>query len=531
MDKNMLMVIVISIAVVFGFQYFVNDYLITKTPQKETVKKEEKATPEKLTPVATKVTPKAASKTAREARAVKVKAEKTVIVENDLYKATLSSKGASVSQIELKNYRNDKGKRVTFNSDEKLPALAIGSDDGLQYAVADFEISGSDIQLDDKKKSVDISFVYKSGDVSIKRTYTFNYGDYAITVRDEVKGLNNYFVTLGKGFGIAEKENADHVGPVLLKDTELITLTAKDVKSSSKSYNEKIKWIAQEDKYFASIIVPKGKIEEAKAWAVDGEALIGLKLKGGENSYLLYTGPKEITVLEKYNAGMEHIVDFGYFSILARPLFWLLVWINGIVGNYGWSIIIFTIITRVPLLPLMSWGQKSMKKMADIQPKMTEIREKFKNDPQKMQKELMDMYKKHKINPVGGCLPMLLQIPFFIALLAILSTAIELRQAPFIWWMMDLSAPDNFFGERFGLPFVVGPLPIIMGASMFIQQKMTPTSADPMQAKMMLILPVIFTFMFLSFSSGLVLFWLVSNILSIIQQIYINRQADAAKKA
>jgi YidC/Oxa1 family membrane protein insertase len=171
-----------------------------------------------------------------------------------------------------------------------------------------------------------------------------------------------------------------------------------------------------------------------------------------------------------------------------------------------------------------------MKKMAEMQPKMAELKEKFKNDPQKMQKETMELYKKHKINPVGGCLPMLLQIPFFFALFSILSTAIELRQAPFIFWITDLAGPDNLFGLMLGLPFVIGPLPLLMGATMFIQQKMTPAAGDPKQQKIMLLMPVIFTFMFLSFASGLVLFWLVNNILSIIQQFYINKQTAASQQ-
>lgn len=171
-----------------------------------------------------------------------------------------------------------------------------------------------------------------------------------------------------------------------------------------------------------------------------------------------------------------------------------------------------------------------MKKMSDMQPRMAEIKEKYKNDPKRMQQETMELYKKHKINPVGGCLPMLLQVPFFFALFSILSTAIELRHAPFILWITDLAGPDNLIGHMLGLPFVLGPLPLLMGATMFIQQKMTPSAGDPKQQKIMLLMPIIFTFMFLSFASGLVLFWLVNNVLSIIQQFYINRQTAAAQQ-
>jgi|WetSurMetagenome_2_1015567.scaffolds.fasta_scaffold00076_24 YidC/Oxa1 family membrane protein insertase len=535
MDKNMMLAIGLSIAIVVGFQYFLKDLIMPESPKTEVAKTEEKAAVVKAEPADSKTDKKKTSKTAlkqvvREPE-TRVKAEKTIVVENDLYKVVLSSRGASVREVELKNYKDKDGNRLLFKSDDKLPALAMGFDDELQYATADFEVTGSDVKLDDKQKSADIVFEYKSGEIRVKRTLTFTHGDYAIGVRDEVKGHSSYFVIVGKNFGIVEKQNADHFGPVLLKDSELITFTTADVKKATKLYTEKVKWIAQEDKYFAAIIVPKSPIEEARAWAKEGDALIGFKAKGGDSSYIFYTGPKELSVLEKYNSGMEHIIDFGIFSIVARPLFWLLNWINSLVGNYGWALIIFTFVTRLPFIPLIQKGQKSMKKMGDIQPKLVALREQFKKDPERMQKEVMAMYKKHKINPVGGCLPMVLQIPFFIALYAILSTAIELRQAPFIWWIKDLSEPDNLFGEMMGWPFVLGPLPLLMGATMFLMQKMTPSSADPMQQKMMLILPVIFTFMFLNFSSGLVLFWLISNVLSIIQQFFINREKPEASQS
>jgi YidC/Oxa1 family membrane protein insertase len=184
---------------------------------------------------------------------------------------------------------------------------------------------------------------------------------------------------------------------------------------------------------------------------------------------------------------------------------------------------------RIPFIPLINKSQRSMKKMQEMQPRMAEVREKYKKDPQRMQKEMMELYKTHKVNPVGGCLPMLLQIPVFFALYKILMIAIELRGAPFILWIKDLSAPDTLFGHLpSSIPliggFAVGPLPIVMGITMIIQQKMTPTSADPRQNKMMMFMPIIFTFLFLNFASGLVLYWLMNNVFSIIQQFYANKK-------
>jgi YidC/Oxa1 family membrane protein insertase len=247
------------------------------------------------------------------------------------------------------------------------------------------------------------------------------------------------------------------------------------------------------------------------------------------NKFLLYAGPKEYDRLKVLNVGLEHIIDFGFFSIIAMPLFWIMKLFYKITMNYGWAIIILTILIRIPFIPLMNKSQKSMKRMQEIQPKMAELREKYKKDPQRLQKEMMQLYKTHKVNPLGGCLPILLQIPVFFALYKILSIAIELRGAPFMLWINDLSAPDTLFGH---IPtwfpliggFAVGPLPILMGASMIIQQKMTPTTMDPTQNKLMMFMPVIFTFLFLNFASGLVLYWLMNNIFSIAQQIYVNRK-------
>jgi len=193
-----------------------------------------------------------------------------------------------------------------------------------------------------------------------------------------------------------------------------------------------------------------------------------------------------------------------------------------------------TVIVRIPFIPLVNKGQKSMRKLQELQPKLTEVREKYKKDPQRMQKETMEIYKKYKVNPMGGCLPMLLQIPVFFALYKVLMVAIELRDAPFILWIRDLSAPDTLFGHfpsSFPLVggFALGPLPIAMGITMVIQQKMTPSSLDPAQNKMMMLMPVVFTFLFLNFASGLVLYWLVNNIFSIAQQSYTN--ARSAKRS
>jgi YidC/Oxa1 family membrane protein insertase len=504
MDKRMLLAIILSIAILITYQYFFVKPVPQSVPQEktaqETVKEEIKTT---------EAAPKAAAPMPKTEVSV---TEKEVRVESDLYTAVLTSNGGTIKGIELKKYKDKSGRPIILKGDDVLPPLAIGADEGFQFSKVNFSFQGRDIKLGPELKTAMLVFEYSSEGYSIRRTYTFKNDDYGIDLRDEVGGLNSYWITLGKDFGIHEKDGSVHFGPVVLKEADRMEFVAKKL-TEPKIFKDGIKWISQEDKYFFSSIVPVGKIEEAKVWNKNGDALAAIKVPGGTNNYFIYAGPKEYDMLKKYGYGLEHIVDFGFFSILARPLFWILKIFYSISHNYGIAIIILTILVRIPFIPLINKGQKSMKKLQDIQPKMAEIKEKYKNDPQKMQMELMGLYKKHKVNPMGGCLPMLLQIPVFFALYKVLLIAIELRGAPFMLWIKDLSVKDPYY-----------ILPIIMGATMVIQQKMTPSTMDPTQQKIMMIMPIVFTFMFLTFPSGLVLYWLVNNILSIAQQWYMNRK-------
>lgn len=499
MDKRMLLAIVLSLIILIVYQYFFMKP-VPVTPQKP-LKEVEEAKKEEVTNIALPIQQT-------------VSAEKEIRIENSLYNALFTSRGGTIKLIELKKYKDKKGNPIILKTDVVIPPFSIGSTDEFQLSNAIYSVKGEDIKLSPQRNKANLIFEYSSNNLSIRRTYTFYYDDYRIDLNDEVVGLNTYWITLGKDFGIYEKDSSFHNGPVILKDAERLEFVAKKL-SEPKLFKEGVKWIAQEDKYFFSSIVPKNPIEELKIWAKNGEALTAIKIPAGSISYFIYVGPKEYDRLKRYGLGLEHIVDFGFFSILARPLFWLLKQFYALIPNYGVAIIILTILVRIPFIPLVNKGQKSMKKLQDIQPKMAEIREKYKNDPQRMQRELMELYKKHKVNPMGGCLPMLLQIPVFFALYKVLMIAIELRGAPFMLWIKDLSSKDPYY-----------ILPIVMGATMVIQQKMTPSTMEPTQQKIMMIMPVVFTFMFLTFPSGLVLYWLVNNILSIAQQWYVNRQTQ-----
>jgi YidC/Oxa1 family membrane protein insertase len=531
MEKRTIIAIAIAFAIIFLYQVLYVQYF---KPEHKEIEKHAEVKKQEKSPVPAEILESAVSNVVKPIDTLSK--EKELRVETELYSAIFTTRGATIKHHALKTYLDKEGEKVVlFNQPGMQAPLSIGSQDNFNLADVNFHVltsSGAqDIILDKNTKTGSLTFTYENTGFTVRRTFTFYSDKYKIDIKDEISGLNDYWITLGTDYGIHDSEASfSHIGPVLLQHTDRIEFKAHKIKEA-KSYKEGVKWIAQEDKYFFASLVPTSSIKEAKVWKMKESALIAFRGTPGINSFILYAGPKEHETLAKLNVGLEHIIDFGFFSIIARPILWLLKFFYKIIGNYGWSIIIVTIILRIPFIPLFEKSQKSMKKLQEIQPRMAEIREKYKKDPQKMNKEMMQLYKKYKVNPVSGCLPLLLQLPIFFALYRILLSAIELRGAPFILWIKDLSAPDALFGHIPSMipligGFAVGPLPIVMGLSMFIQQKMTPTSIDPRQAKLMMLMPVVLTFVFLNFASGLVLYWFISNVLSIAQQFYTNRKVS-----
>ncbi|MCX8033943.1 MAG: membrane protein insertase YidC [Thermodesulfovibrio sp.] len=501
-----LLAVILSMIILFGSQYLYTKFYRPKEPpvrQEQEIKKEEKA-------VASSNIQLPATKKEEPKKIVKDTRYKEIEIENEAFRVVFSNEGATIKRIELKKYKDKKGNPIVLASSE-ISALCIVKDGKFDYAKVIFNIEESKVSFKDSDEAR-ITFNYIDGESSIKRTFIFNKKDYSIEVKEEIRGINSYYVTLGKDFGIFDKEDTSHWGPIILKEADRIELTPNKIKEMV-TYKEGVRWIAQEDKYFFAAIVPVTKANQFVISPYNGNALIFVEFNEGQNHYKLFAGPKEYDYLKKFNVGLEHIVDFGFFSIIARPLFWFLKLLYTLTSNYGVAIIILTILVRIPFIPIVNRGQKSMQKLSELQPKLMQLKEQYKNDPQRLQKEIMELYKKYKINPMSGCLPILLQIPVFFALYKILTLAIELRHAPFMLWIQDLSAKDPYY-----------VLPILMGATMLIQQKMTPTTMDSTQQKIMLILPVVFTFIFLTFPSGLVLYWLINNIFGIAQQFYINQK-------
>jgi YidC/Oxa1 family membrane protein insertase len=288
-------------------------------------------------------------------------------------------------------------------------------------------------------------------------------------------------------------------------------------------------WAGYAEHYFLTAFVPE-KREALKlvASASDGSGHATLWTSGPATTlhYGLYLGPKGMDELTKAGNDLAQAIDLGWFWFIARPLLWALLLIERAVGNYGWAIILLTAAVRVLFYPVNKKQIEAMKGMQVIQPEVKKIQERYADDREKMNLEMMELYRRHKVNPLAGCLPMLLQLPVFVGLYNVLLQAIELRHAPFLGWMNDLSQPDRL--GTLAIPFVTPPgipvLTLLMGASMILQQKMTPSTADPAQQRIMMIMPVVFTVMFVNFPAGLVLYWLFNNVLSIGQQWLSNRQ-------
>ena len=281
-------------------------------------------------------------------------------------------------------------------------------------------------------------------------------------------------------------------------------------------------WIAMVQHYFASAWIPGDKVaRDIYAGKIDnGLYRIGMQIPLGVvapgatvvEKAQLFVGPQEEKVLETIAPGFELLKDYGYLTIIAKPIFWLLEKIHGFVGNWGWAIILLTILIKLVFFPLSAASYKSMARMKEVQPRLMAMKEQYKGDPQKLNQAMMEMYRKEKINPLGGCLPVLIQIPVFISLYWVLLSSVEMRGAPWILWIHDLSIPDPYY-----------ILPLIMAVSMFVQTKLNPTPPDPIQAKVMMYMPIIFSIMFFFFPAGLVLYWVVNNLLSIAQQWQINQ--------
>lgn len=464
---------------------------------------------------------------------------KDITVDTPDYTAVFSTQGGSLTRLVLKKYRetaDTQGKHVTL-VEERDPsaynlstrAAGIGLDPSALFVPsADSLTVGAG-----EKKELSFTWISPAG-VTVRKVYTFLGGNYGIDMTYQTAnsgaaraGAAIQTVMTYPAVPRAKETRFETFGPATFAQDKLTEEKIKDLAGQGKSYSAP-QWSGFADKYFLSAVAAQGGSIASAAVRSTPRGMLENTITAPETSlnpgetksvaYRLYFGPKDLDILKGQGNSLERAINLGWFAMLAKPLLHSLKFFYKYVHNYGIAIIIITVIIKIIFYPLTHSSYKSMKEMQKLQPKMAELREKYKNDRDAMNKAIMQLYQTHKVNPVGGCLPMLVQIPVFFALYKALMFSIELRHAPFMLWIQDLAGKDPYYVT-----------PIIMGVTMVIQQKMTPSQMDPMQQKMMMALPVVFTFMFLNFPSGLVLYWLVNNVLTIVQQYYINKSITAAE--
>lgn len=462
--------------------------------------------------------------------------EETVVVDTPLFRAGISGQGGVITSWELKKFltqTEDKQPVELVYSQGQFPrplSVQVNGNDAVNQRLREglFRIQKDFTELDEGHPTGKVIVTYESSDSDlwVQKELTFHYDSYVVDIIIRTRGISeNLDVLLGTNFGVVEWSQGfiGLLGSAWMIGEELEKISP-EADNPLLRREGPIKWLALQDKYFMSVFIPENANSLFSKLENERVVSAGLSLPRGSGEQIhktkLYAGPKQYDVLKSFGIGLEDTIDFGWFiygswsivKAVAKPLFSVLRFIYEYTHNYGVAIILLTLGIKLLFVPLQYKSYKSMQGMQTIQPKVLALQEKLKDNKEKLNQELMKLYKEHKVNPVGGCLPMVLQMPVFVALFNILYMTIDLRQAPFMLWINDLSAQDPYY-----------VLPVLMGISMVVQQKIMPTTMDPTQAKMMMILPVGLTFLFVTFPAGLVLYWVTNNVLTITQQFVTDR--------
>ena len=477
-----------------------------------------------------------------------------ITITTDLLKADINTSGGELTRVELLKHKD--------GSDQSKNVVLLESGAGRTYVGQSGLIGGNfpnhrsmftarpGARALDSGDSVQLVLDAEQEGVKLTKVYTFKRGEYEIGLKHEVSNGSSVAITPSVYLQLvrdASKLEGDSrfystfTGPAIYTDAEKfrkVSFEDIDKNKNPASVQTNDGWIAMVQHYFVSAFQPldKGQHElftrkiDNTLYAVGAIVKIPSIAPGASASSngKLYVGPQESVKLEQFAPDFDLVKDYGWLTIVAKPIFWLMTQIQKLLSNWGWTIIVLTILIKLAFFPLSAASYRSMAKMKLVTPKMTAIRERYKGDPQQMNAAMMELYKTEKINPLGGCLPIVVQIPVFIALYWVLLASVEMRHAPWLGWIHDLAAPDTLFGIVPGINMPVGLLPILMAVSMFVQTKLNPTPPDPVQAKVMMFMPIVFSFMFFFFPSGLVLYWVVNNLLSIGQQWVITKQSGAA---
>lgn len=481
------------------------------------------------------------------------RAARRITVDTPYYRAVFSEQGAAMQSYVLKEFRQSPEEDSPLK--EMVPTgleagtlrLGLRNNSLPQLANALYTADRSAAVLDVRQQPQTLVFTWISdrGHV-VEKIFRFLPDSYLIELTVNLKNGSETGLLDAPTLSIFDYSQKNRrairfEGPSAMIAGNVEEFDIDDIPEGEDRFQGRVQWAAIVDRYFMSAIVP-GQVDDAAVrLALPTEKIVQITYVEPETplvagtqkayEYRLFFGPKSFRLLRGFDNELASAIDFGMFDFLAKPLLWIMNFIyDHLIPNYGVAIILVTLAVKVLLWPLGSKSYKSMSEMKKLQPLIKDLREKYKDDRKKMNEETMALYRTYKINPLGGCLPMLVQIPVFLAFYNMLYEAIELRHAPFLMWINDLSAPDRLFRFGFSIPFMEPPygipvLTLIMGASMLLQQKMAPPMGDPTQAKMMMLMPVVFTFIFINFSSGLVLYWLVNNLFSIGQQYYVTQKA------
>jgi YidC/Oxa1 family membrane protein insertase len=484
---------------------------------------------------------------AAEARSAAYGAAAKAVITTDTMITTVSAQGGDIIRVELTQHKqsDDHSKNFVVLQDEGAHFYVANSGligEGLPTHKTLFDLKAGEYSLKEgeDKLQIRMSAAPVNG-VTVTKVLSFQRGSYEIKVAYEVENASASALNTTAYFQLARDDKPTEggggmfggvsafTGPaVYTEEGKFQKIDFKKIEKDEAKYVKSAKdgWIAMVQHYFVSAYLPAAGIQRDFYTHKIADGVIGAGVKlplavaAGQSAKLevpLYVGPQEQKKLEALAPGLDLVVDYGWVTVIAQPLFMVLSIIHKLVGNWGWAIIIVTLLIKGAFFPLSAASYRSMAKMKNLMPKMKSLQERFKDDKMKLNQAMMELYKTEKVNPMGGCLPILVQMPVFMALYYVLQSVVEMRQAPWEMWITDLSVKDPYF-----------ILPIIMGVTMLIQTKLNPTPPDPVQAKVMMLMPIMFTAMFLFFPSGLVLYWVLNNVLSITQQWYITRSIENA---
>ena len=469
-------------------------------------------------------------------------------VETDLLRAEINTKGGDIRRLEFKQHKGTLDKTKPFvlfqsTADHTYVAQSGLIGEGLPNHHALYTASSNAFVMKENDQQIEVRLsAPETNGVKVEQVYKFTRGSYLIDVSYEItNSADKPLQTYGYFQLVRDRKRPDgdsamlptYTGPAIYTKGEKFQKVAfDDVDKGKTPYSKSLQdegWVSMIQHYFISAYLPKEKSQREfyTSKLENGLYAAGVKVVGaaiapgqkGTVSAPLYAGPQDIATLEKLAEGLDLVVDFGILKPIAYPLFKVLTWMHDFAGNWGIAIILLTVLIKALFYPLQQASYKAMARMKVIAPKMQQLKERYGDDRQRMQKAMMELYQKEKVNPMAGCLPIVVQMPVFIALYWVILASVELRHAPFYGWIQDLSSIDPWY-----------ILPVLMGASMIIQTRLNPEPPDPIQAKVMKIMPIAFSIFFFFFPAGLVLYWLVNNILSIAQQWHINRALEQANQ-